>query len=233
MSNQMRADINRLIATLQKVSLVPGPQKKRRRNRRRGGNQAAVVAPAVQNPVMNGNGSGRRRKGRRGGAVTSDGSMAIQREELVAEIKVSKLTGSLDLNPYNFTWLKTVAKAYDRCTWVSAQVFYKPAVGTSTNGLVVYGVDWNSAPPTNFDRAKIQAYTPVSDHPVWQETRTRPLVLPSAKLMSRKEYLLTSGEKVDQQPGTLCWAHSATSPTDMVLGELWIRYHIRFFGTTA
>lgn len=209
-------------------------RRQRRRARMAGGSAGtAYVAPVVQQAVMRGAEGGRRgrRRRARGGNVNSDGSTVVERREMIVEIK-AKSQGAFDLDPKNFSWLKTVSAAYERCEWQMASIFYKPAVGTNVSGLVVYGIDWNSNAPAAPDRTKVLAYTPVSDHPVWQDASTQPLVLAASKLQSRKEYLLDSTNKVDVQPGQLVYNCTNTDATSL-LGELWIHYRIRFFGTQA
>lgn len=214
------------------MSVKPQALKKKRANRRK--QQVAVVAPPVQEPVIRAAGAKTRKQRRNGGGPSVDGSITIAREEMILSITKANESGSFDLDVSKLPWLKTIAKAYERYTWLSAKIYYKPAVGTNTNGLIVYAVDWNSNPPKDMTRAAIQAHTPVSDHPVWQDTRPRPMVLPTSRLQSRKEYLSGAPEKIDLQPGTFIYNNSAYEPgkSDLI-GEIWLSYKIHFFGTVA
>lgn len=226
-----------LEARLSNVAQCPPKRRRNRRNKR----GSAVVAPPVQQAqiraVASTSGGRRRRRARGSGVAASlDGSMTIMREEFVAAIKVSDTAGVIKLIPQSFSWLKNIAKAYERLTWLSAKVYYKPAVGTNQDGLVVYGVDWNSKPPSEDPtREQVQALTPVADHPVWQDSRPQPMVLPSSKLQTRKEYLIATGDDCDQMPGVLLYNCSVQkNPANTkLLGELWICYKIHFFGTTT
>lgn len=228
----IRSQLARLQSDLDRLSLSGPPRNKRKNRRNRGG---GVVAPPVQNPIIRAAGSGKKKKkrNRRNGGVSFDGSLTVAREELLVSINSKDgRKGYIDLIPSKFSWLNTVAKAYERCTWLSAQVYYKPAVGTNTDGLIVYGIDWNSL-GTGATRAAVQAYTPVADHPVWQDNRGSPLVLPTNKLQTRKEYIISAPIKQDAQPGQLVWCCDSSAADTVFIGELWIRYKIHFFGTTS
>lgn len=219
-------------ATASAKTLRNRRRRQRRRARERTGNGAAVVAPMMQAPAVGraqGAGGGRRRNRRRGLGINPEGQVRVSRTELLVELNGST-SKAIDMSLGNFTWLKMLATAFDRVTWHSAELMWKPAVGTTTDGLVAYGVDWNSSPKSNWVRKDILALTPIADHPVWQTTECEPLVLPSQKLMSRKEYFIQSSNKTETQPGTILIACTGTDQAK-VHGELWIRYDVSLFGT--
>jgi hypothetical protein len=138
--------------------------------------------------------------------------------------------GYIDLQPKNFSWISGVAKAFERIVWHECHIYWKPAVGTTTNGIIAYGADWGSN-DSSVDKKTVQACTPVYDHPVWQDTRSRPMVLPRNRLQSRKEYILSGKDASDVQPGRIAYYCSASGLTSC--GELWVRYRVSFYGTQA
>lgn len=119
---------------------------------------------------------------------------------------------------------------------------WRPAVGTSTNGLVTYGVrfmDDRTAKSTDASRVAISGLYPVCDHPVWQSSQ---LVVPQDLLMSRAWYATVpklgdtpdpgAADSIDLAPGTL--AIGITAPemaTAALVGEVWVHYTATLDGT--
>jgi len=223
MSNSLKTQIAALQRRLSKMEVggsASSSKAKPKKKRKVGNGGYAVVAPRVQRAVV------------RSGA-SPQGVMEISREELlvavVATDKSTALVGKHKIHPSGLAWLKTLVGSFETYQWLSVQIYWKPAVGTNTDGLIVYGMDWNGNAETARD--KVQAMTPVSDHPVWQDTRLTPMILPSSRLQSRKFYFTT---RLDQDgcPGELGWNCSSTGPANKFYGELWIKYRIRFLGTS-
>lgn len=235
---RLRREVQSLTDKLRAVEV--GPTKKPTRRRRRAAASVASATPGTSAtvtavPML---GVGRRRRRRRGTRV-GEGEIVIQREELIRSLKLVKGNVSaqdyVDLSPGQFQFLKSISKAFERIQWIACMIYWKPAVGTTFGGLVSYAVDWDSdVSADGLTRAKIQAYTPVCSHAVWQDTQNRPLVLPPSRLMSRTWYLYdhTGADTVDKQPGRLVvGADASAQTTDVILGELWIKYHVKFSGT--
>lgn len=181
--------------------------------------------------------SRRRRRNRRGGAnsMAGDGVITLSRQECVASLKVTKGKGeeggSVDIKPAAFSFLKGVAKSFDRLKWNNLRFYYKPAVGTTFGGLVSFGVDWDWT-NTDIARTGISALTPSSTTAAWADTEKTPLILPTSKLQSRTWYSPVSANTFDQGPGKLHWAITCTSQTaDTVVGELWAAYSVVMQGT--
>lgn len=205
-------------AALHQHSLaLHGPQ---RPNKGRNAPRERVLAPVIRNPVVRN--------------AAEPGSSRISRDEMLFSVTDEGVQKAVALHPDNFPWLKTIAAAYERIKWHSCHIYWKPAVGTHTSGLVIYGVDWNSnLTSSTATETKVQSLTPVLDHPVWQDSRTTPLVLPRSRLMTRKEYLLNNTSAADKQPGQLAiyMAAIANPATKLVVGQVWVRYSVEFFGT--
>lgn len=239
---ELRQELNALMRRIENVKLGSVSAKTLRNRRRRAKKKnkrggfpvSGVIAPQIQNPAVGnfGGGGGKRKRRKGGGSAQPMGSIRVSREEYLGDIDTTAnqagKAGVYPLNPYVFTWLSTLAKAFDRHSWHSCRVFYKPAVGTNMNGILAYGMDWNYS--GGGDKTKVLACTPVVDAPVWQATE---MVLPSQKLMSRKEYLNSATLGVDSSPGQVVWYATHRDTSVITLGELWVCYDLTLFGPTA
>lgn len=140
-------------------------------------------------------------------------------------------------------FLGKLADCYTRLRWNSIRFEWRPAVGTSTNGIITYGVRLMDDRGTHLpkSRAEVSGLYPVCDHPVWQKS-----AMPVARslLMSRNWYATpvastgdppagTAADPIDMAPGTLCVGLSAVTPAAAVAGELWIHYSVTLDGTRA
>lgn len=181
----------------------------------------------------------RKRKRRRAQTVSAaggDGVIHLSRCELLETLSVSRntrsATGHVDLVPSSLGFLKGVSKVFDRIRWNSLQVYYKPAVGTTFGGLVSVGMDWDFA-TSDVDREKISGFTPSMTMAAWKDTQNEPMILPANRLQSRQWYSPNgTGDWVDKGPGKLHWAASTTTQaSDMVVGELWVKYSVTMQGT--
>lgn len=234
---RLRREVQSLTDRLKKCGMDAGTKKAKRRKRGTAGSQ---VTPGATSTLVEVPSTGRRRRGRRAKRGTMEGEIVISREELVRSltVKASKTSAIdyFDLLPENFEYLKQISTAFERVQWMSCQLFWKPAVGTTFGGLVTYAVDWDSDLGANVGRAKLSAYTPVVSHAVWQDSQKTPLVLPPSRLMSRTWYLFShsSADVVDKQPGRIgIAADCSASNSDVLLGEMWVRYSVKFSGTRS
>lgn len=228
---QLKTEIANLQRRLSRIAVnggnnnSPNSRPRRRRPVRRANQSMAVVAPAIQPPVARAGPS----RSRRGKAVSAnDGSIRISRGEFLDVVTVQLVK---KLTPDSFPWLSALAKAFDRITWHSCTIQYKPAVGTTTNGIVTYGVDWDSDQGRLLDLKMAQALTPLQTHPVWQCSELR---LPPPKLQTRKEYKLRAGtdktDDFDLAPGDLLvWVEGNQG----LVGQIWVQYDVTLFGTTV
>lgn len=209
---------------------VASKSKRRRARRVRGSRSgvsgAAYAAPRIQSPNPRGNAPG----------ASADGSIRIRRKEFLAEIKgqTGGVNGYKLLTPGSFAWLANLAKAFDRFMVHSMSIHWKAAVGTNRDGLVSYGIDWDSSKAERMTRQMVLALTPVNDHPVWQSAS---MPLPKGKLMSRKEYVIRKDGGADSKAGDFdCMPgyllYSMTGIEGLVYGEFWVDYDLTLFGTT-
>lgn len=189
--------------------------------------QMAVSAPAKKR---------KRRKRKTGGGsvstMNSDGTVRLSRSEFVSTISIPSgarsVTGHIDLLPDSFPFLKSVFRSFDQYRFEKLQVYYKPVVGTTTGGAVAFGMDWDWA-STDVLRVNISSFTPNCSTAAWQDTESRPLILPLSRLQTRAWYMPRATEYVDKGPGKIHFA--ADGPASTTLGELWVRYQVVMAGT--
>lgn len=98
-------------------------------------------------------------------------------------------------------------------------------------GLVTLGIDWDfkGTAPT---REQISAYTPNATWAIREDCETCPLVLPPARLQSRRFYLHNSdGDYVDRGPCKVWIAGAAPDEKSLEVGEVWVEYDVTMSGT--
>lgn len=242
--------VQSLVERMANVSVTP---KKRRRRRRGGAQQSTVVnIPGAEggNPNLMVFGGGRARRRRRAniGNIGNGGRIVLTRCELYSQATVkgnsTSLYGDVPIYPSTananiFPFLQNLSNVYTRLKWERMEFEWRPAVGTTTNGIITYGVrlmDDNANPPTS--RIAISALSPVNDHPVWQSSN---MIVPSELLQSRKWYAIArSGtgvvnpDRVDLGPGSLQYGLTVDSSTaDRMYGEFWINYTVTLDGCRA
>lgn len=203
------------------------PQKKHPKMRK-----TAVVTELVES-VANMRVRPKRKRTPRG--ATSGGEIVVRRKELVAAVKAPAAAGDVldqfSLDPTSLSWLKKLSKAFEKYQWMSVRVFWKPAVGTTVGGMVTLGMKWEHTDQKPAKREEIVALTPNRTLAVWEDGEKQPLVLPAARLMTRKWYILGAKEE-DKTPGFIQYGVS-TSEVNKLLGEIWVEYTIRMAGTQA
>lgn len=233
-AERLRREVQSLTDRLRSVELRGAGSKKRGKSKAKAPPQVPGAMTSISGQRSR-SGSSRRRGARN---RVAEGEVAFQREELVRTLTLVKgrtdAADYFDLVPGNFEYLKVLSKAFERVQWINCALYWKPAVGTTFGGLVSYAVDWDSDIDRNITRAKLSAYTPVCSHAVWADNQRQPLVLPPSRLMSRTWYLYdhSSADVVDKQPGRIGVVATASAvDADTVLGEIWVKYHVKFSGT--
>lgn len=237
-ADQLRKQISAATRELNRISLngatnspnsstpAPSTSRRRRDRRRRLNASSGVVAPARQGPVPGRRAAG---VGVRSSMREVAGGIRIRRTEFFVDVSDA---GSELAVCEKFAWLNKIAKAFDRITWHACRVYYRPAVGTTKDGEVLIGVDWDGDKEGQaLTKTFVQALTPVNCHPVWQAST---LVLPPSRLMSRREYKITPGsdktDDYDTSFGNITWY---TAKTTTPVGSLWVEYDVSLFGTAA
>lgn len=219
---------------------APAPRRSRRRRRRGGGNGAGGSAASGGNiPAAYASVPRNSRQRRNAAQIGNGGRIRLQRDELLcqavttADKTESVFQKALVPSPGLMPFLFRLAACYQRIRWLRAHISWRPSCGTSTNGIISYGVAYNNSRAVS-SRELVTALTPCNDHPVWQNSGNAPLVIPGEMLMSRKWYSLNtnSSDTYDQQIGTFCVGMSHdSSGTGESRGEFWISYTVEMEGT--
>lgn len=190
-------------------------------------NKAAKAALPVQ--------PGKKKSRRKATARVMDGEILISRKELLVSLAIKseggQLTGTIDLVPGEFSFLKGISGSFERYRFEKLHLFYKPAVGATVGGMVSMGADW-TLKYTQPTRAKISGFTPNMTSAVWQDTETKPLVLPKTRLQSRQWYV-PEGDAEDKGPARLLYAVDSAEAKGKTVGEIWVAYTVKFSGTKA
>jgi hypothetical protein len=126
-------------------------------------------------------------------------------------------------------FLDKMAIPFDRYVLLRVEVLYKPSVGTTKDGFVVIGVDWDVAGQVS-TLAGAQTLLPRVRIPVWQEQR---MVLPTNRLMSRRFLLCSSNVALSKDPDYGCFGLAISCNQATEVGEIWVRYRIQLSGPTG
>lgn len=212
-----------------RVGAPSGRRNRSRRARNAGGGGVAAAYAGTNNRVSAGPSR----------PIGNGGRIRLQRDELLVQVntvanKDEKVyTKSLVPGPAFMPFLHRLSECYQRIRWLRMHITWRPACGTNTNGIITYGVAYNNT--TQFlTRGDVTALTPVNDHPVWQASGNRPLVIPGEMLMSRKWYGLntTGADPFDKQVGTFVFGISHdVDPVARSRGEFWVNYSVEMEGT--
>lgn len=204
------------------------PTTKKPRRRRR--NTSSVVAP-----TSNVKRSATKMRGSR-----TPGVIHIKRTEMLKEVQAtasrSDTFDTIPLSTDQFAYLKTLANNFENVQWNSIRIFWVPAVGTNSNGMITYGCDYKFT-KAKTTRSDITSFTPSASHPIWCDTTNKPLTVPKVNLMTRKFYSTgtpTSNDQRDYAPLSLSYgANHDNKSAVWSLGEFWISYSLTLSGTSA
>uniref|UniRef100_A0AB38ZKG1 Capsid protein n=1 Tax=Suncus murinus ribovirus 4 TaxID=3139578 RepID=A0AB38ZKG1_9VIRU len=236
-STNARQRLQKEVAALQRqlanTTLQTG---KRKRKRRGGGNGGSSSVPAAMCSSPQVKAKGRAKRG--GSSVGNGGRIVLSRDELLVTVATTKsVTESVfskDLVPSSgvMPFLFRLSSCYQRIRWLRARITWRPSCGTSTNGIISYGVAFNNSTSIT-SRDLVVALTPCNDHPVWQSSGSSPLNIPAEMLMSRKWYPLNAkAEANDISMGRFCVGLTHDSgETPQSRGEFWISYSVEMEGT--
>lgn len=187
--------------------------------------RAAPTPPPAQQPRR------RRRRARRNAVVQRNGDLdavvRVTRRDILLTVDSDKLVHA-PLHHNVLPGLHKFAGIYERITWHSAKVWWRPSLGTTEAGMVTYGIDWDLKGATDsLTRAQIALYTPSVSHAVWHDTSSKPTVLPASRLSSRKiMFFSQEASSIDGAPAALV----ALSSHPRGGGEFWIEYTVTLSG---
>lgn len=231
-----KTELRREVAALSQRLASTRLNKNKKKKRSKSGN--AMVPAAMCSSARPVQAQGRRRRATPGSGIGNGGRIVMRRDELLATVATTAgktesyfsklLKPGADVMPFLFK----LSSCYQRVKWRAMSITWRPAVGTSTNGIITYGIAYNNQVIT--DRNGVTSLTPVNDHPVWQGSSSSPLTIPGEMLMTRKWYELNTSSKdaFDQAVGTFCCGFTHDSENQAKSrGEFWIRYTVEMEGT--
>lgn len=222
----VRNETTQLVALMKKMLVGHATGQAPRRKKNNSSVPAGIVLP------VNASKPARRRRRAPRSDVGTSGSIRVRRCELFQTVTVDTKNnpayGSVTIVPSSsvMTWLNGVSKSFDRIKWHKCRLYWKSAVGTMTDGLITFGVDFDSSATIN-SRASVTALTPVYDGPVWQTGAS--INIPQNRLSTRNQYSITSSDKFDQTFGSL--AYYCNGSDKKSYGDIWIEYDVTLSGT--
>lgn len=211
---RLAAKVNQLAQKLEKLEVAkanpvaqPGKAKKRRNRRQARAeafgpsnfNQPNVVLPITRVELLR--------------SVT----MGAQ-SQLVSDYAV------LFADQTTMPWLSKLTSAFGQIQWLHLEVFWKPSVGSVTNGRIIFAFDGDGKAEVS-TKAQLLALSPLYDTVIWQDTQSRPLIVPRAMLKPNYVYSLDAEQNALKSPGCIKWY--ATGPAATELGELWVKYKVK------
>lgn len=119
--------------------------------------------------------------------------------------------------------LDTLAKIYERYVVTAATVHYRPSVGTTKDGALTLGAEWDAAHAPNSLKA-INVCQPNKQCAVWQACDMR---LPRERLMQQKFLKCTGVKSYDSTAFTVVAGSQAQA---LMPGTIWLTYTVRFEG---
>jgi hypothetical protein len=159
--------------------------------------------------------------------------MTLTREELWQEITpaaTAPVVKDLFFAPgaSGLGFLDALAAAFERYQLLELTVEWKPSCGTTRDGAIVIGIDWDPS-DTGSSMAYVQSLEPRIRVPVWQGKQ---LPLPKGRLMSRRFLLNSASATTAKNPDYAAFKISAgvTQGTATAVGEVWVRYRIAMHG---
>lgn len=238
----LQALFQRLVA-IEQNHAKPGSSGPRRRNKRRkntnhngSGNLGPRTTPGGFNGPM-GNAKSPKVQS------TPSGATRIRHTEFLSTLKstvnVTESFGAYTFHPgqSKLLHLDNFAKIYERYRIFSCTVHYRTLVGTTTNGAVTYGIDWDFKYGTDDKKpssmAEITLKAPSRRSAIWQEFN---MPLPANMLMDRKIKPVLS-DSTDQKDNIndssfclLVGMSYDSAAAAKSLGEVWITYDVEFIG---
>lgn len=183
---------------------------------------------------------------------SANGEFTLTRKEYLGQLDIAAsgdkfgVAKGIFLAPPSFPWLAKLSKSFERYRWNSLSIHYIPDVGTSKDGSIAIGIDWDTEtkPATgqllrhpgwlagkDYTRESVVALTPSVVTPLWKPYT---MVVPKDLLQSRAWYTVPDSATVPSNPtdyGTGSVAIVGTASSAVLAGDLWVTYNVTFAGT--
>lgn len=131
------------------------------------------------------------------------------------------------------THLDNYAKINERYKLLECIIHYRTRVGTTRDGAILFGIDWDDRPGEVAAMTDLYVKNPARRAAIWQECD---MSLPRDQLMSRKIRPTVSTatpavEEFEQSAFQLVWGMNHSKPAAAeTLGEFWVTYVVEFSG---
>lgn len=225
----MPPKLKQIVADLQKLAISPqlnrAGQPKRRRRRR----------PRARGSLPGGNPGVVRGQGTIGSAMLGAfpmahcefwGTLALDKGAATGVVTFPFVPGKSGIPV-----LDKLGAVFERYQVHSCTLHWRTTSGTTRNGAVVVGVDWDPKDsPGNFQQ--VAALAPNCRGAVWSEFN---LPLPPSKLMSRT-WLMTGSGTTDRDEAAFAVSVAVQADATTVAttyGDLWVTYKVTLQGPTA
>lgn len=155
----------------------------------------------------------------------SEGHVTLARSEVIGELQSADAGKGyvFTMSPPSFPFLKTLSQSFQLWRFNSVRVEYRPMVGATVDGSVVFGVDGGHKTVSKTSRAEVLALSPVQDTPVWKAGM---LSVPQSALRTKQWYDTTDTSDI---PGVI--QAFVVGAGTKVVGELFLHYSVTFSGT--
>lgn len=173
---------------------------------------------------------------KRGPRVTPKvgGGVVVSNSEYLTDVVDDGTIRALDINPRlaTFTWISRTAQNYEHYRVKSMVFSYTPTCSSSTSGIIVMAVDYDSSDGPPADKQGISTYVGSVRINVWASTKC--VVQPKEQpfwYYTSPDADTTNPTGTDiklYQPGRFFWGVFNGSATGATVGELTVSYEVEF-----
>lgn len=168
-----------------------------------------------------------------------EGGLRTRHHEIWGPVEVPK-GGVGVITTFNFTpgkssipVLDNLASIYERYQVHEVLLHWTPCMGTSKDGLVVVGIDWQTKEIAK-TRAGVQTLNPNKRDAIYGKFTMQ---LPASRLMNRKWMATSTSEVIDNTTAFRAVVAAdgleAVTTDSKTVGDLWITYDITFQGPST
>jgi len=155
---------------------------------------------------------------------TKQGTMVISNEEPFMVLTGGGQESQFNPGQTGMVMLDNLAAQYDQYKIRSCQIIYRPGVGTTVNGGIVAGIDYNpqTDSPTDNSFAAVAILEPKLVIPVWGEGA---MTVDVARAMKGNTWRFTNNSGPS---GTAFILRNNTDVTGSTYGKLWCKYTVEY-----
>jgi hypothetical protein len=166
------------------------------------------------------------------------GSVTLRHTEFWGAVQTPTSSGNVTdkltfkMGATGMKFLDIQGKCWDRATIHSVTIHWRTSVGTSADGSLVLGCEWDIGSTHPSDFAGVSILSPNRRSAVWQEFD---VPVPSVKLMTRKYYecVAANGTAASEENTAFQLFYSVRGTANKPYGDIWCTYNITFEGPRA